>query len=415
MRRGNCDPVMLMDLPAVENGGDPLGLCGLYGAYRVGVGSVLIGRFQHIAVLPDGSGVVIEVTNDHAVPAFQSYAPEPPEEGIFFVRADGKERRRLGDQTALPIITVGASANGVPFIGEDNVAFTRSPDGRLIAFPDNGPGPDGEDAPQIFTLDVQTGRRRQLTHLPPAPPDAARVGFPFFTNDGRAITFTYGAHGLDGVVVRVDGGGLEPVPAVDAPPGATVLSQFGVVGGGSAILLYALQGEPKKTYFPGDSITELFVTFGKRILQLTSFGFPDTGFHSTLGAARAFIAASADPLGRNPQGMCQIFSITPLGSDLRQLTHFPDDGGMKSGCNAGAPGVACNLQALVQDPVTQFVMFRSQCDPAGRNPNGEQLFGMRPDGSGLRQLTSFRGVEQLPDGGIRVELAGPLATTGTTR
>jgi hypothetical protein len=38
-----------------------------------------------------------------------------------------------------------------------------------------------------------------------------------------------------------------------------------------------------------------------------------------------------------------------------------------------------------------------------------QMFAMRPDGSGLRQLTDAAGFTTNPDGSIRVELPGPFA------
>jgi hypothetical protein len=34
---------------------------------------------------------------------------------------------------------------------------------------------------------------------------------------------------------------------------------------------------------------------------------------------------------------------------------------------------------------------------------------MRRDGSGLRQITAFRGVERFPDGAVQVEMAGSAA------
>lgn len=49
------------------------------------------------------------------------------------------------------------------------------------------------------------------------------------------------------------------------------------------------------------------------------------------------------------------------------------------------------------DPVTGTVVFPSDCDPLGRNPFGYQMFAMRPDGSGLRQLTNARGRETSAD------------------
>jgi hypothetical protein len=60
-----------------------------------------------MAVLPDGSGVVFEVTTQLSLAP--SVTPKPPEEGIFFVRADGKgPPRRLGDASRYPTILVVA-------------------------------------------------------------------------------------------------------------------------------------------------------------------------------------------------------------------------------------------------------------------------------------------------------------------
>ena len=47
--------------------------------------------------------------------------------------------------------------------------------------------------------------------------------------------------------------------------------------------------------------------------------------------------------------------------------------------------------------------------PLHANPFGGQLFAMRPNGLGLRQLTDASGLTTNPDGSIRVELPGPFA------
>ena len=59
------------------------------------------------------------------------------------------------------------------------------------------------------------------------------------------------------------------------------------------------------------------------------------------------------------------------------------------------------------DRITGTVLFASSCDPVGGNPFGDQLFAMRPDGTGLRQLTNARGMTTDPDGTVHVELPGP--------
>jgi len=64
---------------------------------------------------------------------------------------------------------------------------------------------------------------------------------------------------------------------------------------------------------------------------------------------------------------------------------------------------------VVPDKVTGTLLFGSSCDPVGSNPFGDQIFAMRRDGSGLRQLTATRGITVDPDGTVRVELPGPFA------
>jgi hypothetical protein len=45
----------------------------------------------------------------------------------------------------------------------------------------------------------------------------------------------------------------------------------------------------------------------------------------------------------------------------------------------------------------------------GTNPNGGQVFAMRPDGSRLRQLTDTRGLVVGADGSVTANLPGPWA------
>jgi hypothetical protein len=53
-------------------------------------------------------------------------------------------------------------------------------------------------------------------------------------------------------------------------------------------------------------------------------------------------------------------------------------------------------------------VFDGYCNLFG-NPVDQQLFAMRPDGSGLRQITDYRGLEIANDGRVTVELGGPNA------
>ncbi len=58
---------------------------------------------------------------------------------------------------------------------------------------------------------------------------------------------------------------------------------------------------------------------------------------------------------------------------------------------------------------TPLVGAFQRSDLFDTNPYGEQAFAMRPDGTGLRQLTSARGLREGADGSLAVELAGPWA------
>jgi hypothetical protein len=420
VRRNNCDPVPIMELPPVGPVADPTvgfmgysGVCDVLGRYRVGFGSVIVGRFQRIGVTPNGKQVIIEVTNDHVLSGLEPLSPEPPDEGIFLVSTDGKQRpQSLGPPSKRHIIELVHGAfmiTGSPF-------FAISPDGGFVAFEDRGPDPDGHDADQIAVIDLATQDRRVVTQLFQAPADSQRTTNPAFVND-RTILFYNGEAGMR-FTVDVDGHHLDSVPDTSVSGGNVVLD-FRVVGGAGNIIRGRFRDRtPIVDYgVPGASVSELFFIDGPRALQLTDFDYPDTGggFRSQLVQGRAVFVASADPLrgndrlGGNPQGICQIFSSDTLAGHLRQLTHFPEDGRLKRGCNAG-PDFACIVSGLGVDPATGGMLFPASCDPLGRNPNGEQFFSMRADGSGLRQISAFRGVEQI-EGGMTLEMAGPPASS----
>jgi hypothetical protein len=166
-------------------------------------------------------------------------------------------------------------------------------------------------------------------------------------------------------------------------------------------------------------VAELFLVDGKNLRQLTNFGRQDTGLTgSFISRGRVLFSASANPTGENPAEMCQVFSIDRLGlRPPRQLTHLPTDRRPSFGCRGVAdvppdprlPFGPCGSGINSVDPITGTVLLTSNCDPVGGNPFGEQLFAMRPDGTGLRQLTSARGMTTDPDGTVHVELPGPFA------
>jgi len=401
VRRGNCDPITIKEFrrDAVP---EP-GICRLFGNFRVGSESVQAGLFQRIGVLPDGSGVVFEVTNEFSIyPLLTGDLPDT-EKGIFFVHADGSGLRRLGAATHAATFTSGSI---------NETFFSVSPDQRTIAFSDLGPGADGLPALQIFTIDLASGERRQVTRLTVRGPseDTPSVGFPSFIDD-RTIVFEVTFAPYAGEVsysVRTDGTDLRALPSVIAIPGATVIPRFDVTKGGTHVAHVSIEGPPMDPNpIDPDHVREIFLFDHENALQLTNLRHYDTHL-PVLGHGRVFFISSADPLGTNPGRICQIFSTDLLASRLRQLTRFEEQGRPSPGCTYLLGAACTNTSGIRVDPVSGAVLFTANCDPFGTNPYGDQIFAMRPDGSGLRQLTALRGMQTFPDGSVLVELPGPL-------
>jgi hypothetical protein len=383
---------------------------------------VLVGNFQRLGASPDGSGLVFEVTNDQ--PFIRGLAPvsEPEQEGIFYVRSDGRGLRRLGPASRDPTwlyFKNDTSPSGFNF-NTSGWTLRFSPNGRTVVYTDVGPGPAGEDAIQIVTLDIPSGSRRQVTQLPKTPVEPYNpnpvTGFPRFLDDETIVFFTYanpdGLHpGGAFFTVNTDGTGLEAIPLAVALLDSQIASRFEITGGRTEILTLDLPGTPENSVFNyPPTIFEVFLLDGKKLLQLTNFRRVDTGrgFLSADGR-RVFFTASADPLGANPSKNCQLFSIGRLGGHLHQVTRFREGARSANGCANFSPPNGCNVQVTTQDPVTRTVVFQSSCDPLGTNPGGSQIFAMRPDGSRLRQLTDTRGVVRGTDGSLTVEIPGPWA------
>jgi hypothetical protein len=262
-----------------------------------------------------------------------------------------------------------------------------------MALIDLGPDTAGHEAPQIFLLDLRSGRRKQLTQQSRVA--SARDLDPGIWHasflDSRTIGF-YGGSFFSGTFksyrVKTDGSGYEEVPAPTLVPGARIVPQFAVTGARLQVLVVRFFDRTATAPWPpGLTVTELFLSDGKNLLQLTNFGRGETGLlGGFIARGRVFFVASADPFGENPDEVCQIFSINTRGGDLRQLTHLPADGRpFKGGCypHPGQFGSTCPIDlGIALDRVTGTVLFGSSCDPVGGNPFGDQLFAMRPDGWG---------------------------------
>jgi hypothetical protein len=398
-------------------------LCEGYGASRTGALSVTVGVFHRLRVSPDGSAVVFEMTDDHTLLPEVSEGVLPAEqEGIFFVRSDGTGLRRLGPASREPSF-FGA--------GERVWALYEprfSPDGRRIIYTDHGPGPGGVEATQVFSLEVEGGKpARQVTRLPTGLPVDGEGGSrsvqpPFFV-DSETIVFATRAN-VDGknpegivvvVTMRIDGTGLRVFPAPAPSAAGAAVPIFTVTGGRAIAAQVALPGPAVNSSQPAP-INEIVLVNGTRLLQLTNFRRFDT-FSPFMrpGGPRAFFSASADPFGTNPSEECQLFSISRLGTRLRQLTFFHTVGRAANGCLPIAESPECGVGGIspnAQDPRSGTLVFPSTCDPFGTNPNGEQIFALRPDGSGFRQLTHTRGLLRSPSGTVETELPGPASYSG---
>jgi hypothetical protein len=436
IRRGEGPPVKIAEFAWGEPTiGAPY--CTFYGQGRYGEGSLPAGAFQRLGVSPDGSLVIFEVTDQHSI--FTHVIPEE-QQGIFAIRADGTALRKLAAPSKDACFRVdwacvfGAGEPGCMAV-DPWPTLEFSPGGRHIVYTDLGSSRTGEEAPQVFTLEIATGVRQQLTHLPPLPlcagssgdtadcvkPGVRPLSVASFLDDatvaflrGKGYSaqdgglFTLKADGTEEPqlvpVVALPGGGVVPVFEItSAEPYASIIS---VPVNGGAVVGQAFVIEPGS------------VTLGRepRVLQLTNYGAGQA--RMTTDRQRVVFLTQADPLGTNPSNQCQWFSIDRLGSGLRQLTSFSTGSEPACGCaifNCAAPGCSVGLNGRV-DQITGGLVFVSTCDPLGTNPHdGAQVFTMRPDGSGLRQLTATQGIIHEADQTITVELPGPFAVPSRLR
>jgi hypothetical protein len=79
------------------------------------------------------------------------------------------------------------------------------------------------------------------------------------------------------------------------------------------------------------------------------------------------------------------------------------------------PAESCKLFLGLQDPATDTIVFAASCGALESGVFGDQLFAMRPHGSGLRQLTNARGCVVDADGSVTVELPGPFGYSAPSR
>jgi hypothetical protein len=291
---------------------------------------------------------------------------------------------------------------------------------------------------QIVVHDLVHNRRTQVTRLPFVPEDTETYPFfrtccPRFVDNDTVLFQTFAdadglnpQHDFAAFTVRVDGSNLTRLPPPVVGAESEVVPSFSVFGPGVDLIRLAVPGIPKVPAQGGQfyPITELYLQHGKQMVQLTNFELVDTfpGFVNS-GGTRAFFLASADPVKENPNRNCQIFSTDESAHKIRQVTHFEQGGfvpvpgcftatSLRAGCGIGGFSY---YRVILQDPVTKVVVYESSCDPVGANPRGAQIFAMRPDGSGFRQLTEASGFVTETDGSLSVQLAGPFAYSASLR
>jgi hypothetical protein len=182
---------------------------------------------------------------------------------------------------------------------------------------DRGPGPDGLETEQIFTIDLRTGERHQVTRLarttPPPSPERTVNGVRFASSD--TISFLhYRPEGAERLAVRIDGTGLRPRP-VPAELGngvrGRVVPTFGISNARLDIVQLAIPGVPENAaYLPTYAIREVFRVVGRNLIQLTNFRRVETQWVGARPRDVLFLA-SGDPLGTNRLRNCQLFRVSP--------------------------------------------------------------------------------------------------------
>jgi len=227
VRRGPADPITVSEIPTSGPIPSATGICQLFGEGRWGSVSVAGLPFQRLAVSPDGSRVVFEVTDEFSIfrDSESPHLVSPDQQGIYVVGADGSGVRRIGPASRDPIVQF-SDAYGVTAGGS---GFSFSPSGHRIAYTDLGPDRAGNQAVQIVTRDLETGEWTQVTHLNLLPNDETRplvVGGPVFLDD-ETIKFAVNAAPAGSAVCTVSpaDGETDPVllPQPTTPSGSSVI------------------------------------------------------------------------------------------------------------------------------------------------------------------------------------------------
>jgi Tol biopolymer transport system component len=251
-------------------------------------------------------------------------------------------RREVGRLTLIPLAALAGLS--VPSVAQAT-AFGRN--GRLAYAAETSAGL------QLFTVRPDGSGVRQLTQV---DGDAAH---PDWSPDGRRLVFEFGGESHAGVfLINRDGSGLRD------------LTPTGFQGNP------AFTADGRHVVFDSESgNVEIIRTDGTRRRTLTHNPFPGVGYDTD---------ANVSPDGRFisfvrirvPEKEQALFSIRVDGSRLRQLTPYSLDVGIKHDWAPDGSRIA--------------IIANADHQPAGTSAN---VATVRPDGSGLRMLTHYRGGE----------------------
>ena len=206
-----------------------------------------------------------------------------------------------------------------------------------------------------MTLDLATGRRTQLTTLA-KPAEGVATGTRFVNPDTIVFVISNAlGEPFHFFTIKTDGSGFEELPEDVPAPGAAVIPDFTVVGGGSALLTISVRVTPPTApvSVPGRcSCSTARISFSSRTSAATTPRLTS----SDRGVARCS-ARGPDPLGTNPAHIPQI------SPSIRSVARCD----RSRGWQARPSGVARLLQCLVdstltlQDPVTDNIVFQAPC------------------------------------------------------
>jgi hypothetical protein len=248
--------------------------------------------------------------------------------------------------------------------------------------------------------------------LPACPiKDLPSTHSPLFVDD-TTIGFVTNAN-LDGsnpdndfvaATVPRSGGVVTLVPAESVP--GQIIPRFSITGDRPGATLLVRPEVPLNCGIPGglEEVVEVYVSEDENLLQLTSFRRDDT-FDPIVTADGRVLFVAGDPEAANH---CQIFSIDTTGADLTRLTNFDGGPPNDNGCRFRKPD-GCSIGTLIEDPLTNRLIFYSSCNPDGSDATSGQIFAMDLASRRITALTDARGTRTEADGWTAVELPGPFA------